>query len=507
MLRRIFRFILVCLSCSVTVSAVVSVPSGVHLSTVQDRIAISKTDGTDSSGRTPSSGRNGFDARKSSIVSIAGNKSGPRGVRCCATSFSSSSSENRPVQTNALRRRFIVLETGVNRRDNMGQANHVYYSIYVETLGLLVLAMRKWLDGAGGNDTATIGTYLGYGRPTTDLIDVVVTLLLRESRRTVNMTVDGLIETYYYSCDVANVSGGVDAVRRTFGSLLDKHSWINDWLADMTESALVERLKTSLGNIAEDSKPRCNVTVGMMKNRVLVEPTEKKTVKRLQDRPVNGYGPGLTNLRELAVSCSKETRGKTVTENHLRIVSQVIPNVFGYAYNHVELLSLLDDDVELDATDVNTINEFSTFVDRFTAIFTDHYFGINGNADELLQREMMSLNCFLYPRVVASPSGRFSCKNFSGNSIEKFYGNSKKRGSLKQELNGLMETALEHVLYAFGKLDRKKWRTDRSSTIDYPAGKLTKDDVLKLIKINADDGFEILDAFSSYGCGNEKILK
>lgn len=375
-----------------------------------------------------------------------------------------------------------------DQKDDLKESGDEFTNIYRYTLGLLTLGMQKWLDDSD-RDPDAIGRYLGYSAPTVNVINAAMTELLGQQRNG-TMTVNDLADTYYYSCDMENVRdhgpNDVAAVTDAFRRLLRSHR-PSMAVENMTEDQMVTGIKSSLDRIGDRVKPEYGVTVSLMKNRMFVESTNKTAVNRLADT-VADEKTGQT-FHQLAESCSKNATGTDVNRDHLTVLYHLIPKMFRYSYDYVQLLLKLYE-FELDETDMDTVRSFATFTERFTSMFVDRYFEFSCEND-------LDLHFYLKP-VIEFCNPKSTDRGKADNPDISNFNSYKSKMATEYYRNyakSITSNALEALMFSFNfEISVEETITGRT----YSDETLTKKDVLDLMTKNIDEGFEILDEYSRH---------
>lgn len=379
--------------------------------------------------------------------------------------------------------------------DDLRRSDAVQTAVYTNTAGFLMLGMRKWLDGP--LDLRTIEPYLGYDPKTVSLINVGMTQLMGQHLAG-NVFAMDLLDTFYYACDVRNLdeyrSGNVGRVKNAFESFLLKHSWMNDTVRVLTEKELFDNLTEALKRKIQTVRTKFSVTVPLMKNTMLVEPTDDDVIKRLKDQLVYEKKPLLslmsrpknTTLFDVAESFAKIANGKQVNLNHLSILALLIPHMFRYAYDVVQLFLELHRH-EIDDGKLKNILSFSTFVVRFKSLFVERYFEFKGKSDQRLMNDLDTLIEFFDPNTEEDRSvyNLSNCNNFKKNT--------KDADSYRRNTADMINRVFDNLMNSFKCDDNVKnaIRDPRRthSTASYM--------LYSIIATNIQEGLHIMDKFSS----------
>lgn len=367
--------------------------------------------------------------------------------------------------------------------DSLDNAKQNTKDIYVNVLLLLLYKIHNWLTS--NVDLNAISSYLGFPPQTIDLINAALTELLYHHRKG-HINISNLANAFFYSCDIEhmrdhNTHDEIN-VKNKFQTFLSKFGFKNQLLENLKnlkESDLVTSLKNFINSLSCKNIPSYSVTIPLMKNRTFVNESKNKTVNKLKARFIVEY------QENQAESYEKETDGDKVTKNHVNLIRKLIPDIFGFAYNHFELLSKLREYELNDVEETQAVKRFSGFLKNFMEIFITRYFEFKNEDNQPFLNAMYPLIDFLNPEE-APEKQTISILDYR-NMDETF----------NTHMWTLMNNALEKLLAECGDESIDQWKKNRSLKIDYPSKNLTKDKLINLMNGNTDDAYDILGVFVS----------
>lgn len=397
--------------------------------------------------------------------------------------------------------------------DNIQKSNEVTQTLYNTTLHLLLRKMQTWMDSDEGLDT--IDSYLGYDEDTQDLINISMTELFTHQRNDRSTHMDRLASLFYYSCDIKimykNQDVGRDEVVNKFQWYIDSFGFKKSKILGISEDLSKNNLKLILLSIPHKANicysNMFGATVASMKMKMLTMPSNNEVINRIKRRPTHTYKMYMT-VEKLAESYAKEVDTNTINEHHLSILGVLTQDIFGYAYNHFELLYMLGE-YDIDENNLNLINEFSSFMSGFMLILVDRFFEFKGEPNTGLVNAMYEIMYFLNP---ADPQLAFG-NNFSQNdldilqdsdyiyimedkkSIFEYYDKSERNEIVNNYMPMLMDTAIDKLLTTFSGENPEFWYNNRSSKIDYRQNHYDKQELLKMIQQNNENALSILNTF------------
>lgn len=374
-----------------------------------------------------------------------------------------------------------------NGTDDLANADETTKDIYNQVVVLLVHRMQTWLRG--DEDLEAISAYLGFPSDVVYFINVALTELLYRQRRG-EINIGNLAEMYYYSCDIGHVvrdhgDRGRATVAERFRSFVGRFGFENRDIStvsredvDSVTGYLRERMRATDRQVS----PSYSASVPSMKNRAFVdEPatTAKRTVNDVTRRFIDEY------RAKDAESCERETDAVRVTENHVRLMGKLIPDVFGYVYNHFELLTELRRLHRLDAAgDEKAVRRFTKVLHQFMEIFMNRYFEFRGDVDQTFLDAMYPLIDFADPDS-APERPELTILDYENQDGQRY----------NDHMWKLMDHALGALLPVFGDETVEHWKEHRSLRIDYPSENPSKKELLNLLNGNTDDALDILGTF------------
>lgn len=369
----------------------------------------------------------------------------------------------------------------MNNTDSLSNADQNTKDIYDNMLLLLVHKIQYWLTS--NVDLNSISTYLGFPPEIIHLINAAFTELLYQHRKG-QIDITNLTRVFFYSCDIEHMrdynTEDKSNVMNKFKSFLKQFGFTNNDIKNYKESDIVESLKSYINSISKQVSPSFSVTIPLMKNRMFVDESKNKVVNKLKARFIEEYQ---TNQ---AKSYEKETDGNKVTENHVNLIGKLIPDIFGFTYNHIELLTKLRE-CGLDETreEAGAVQRFSGFLINFMEVFINRYFEFKNEYDQPFLDAIYPLIDFLNPDI-APEKPNVSILNY--NSKDEKY---------NDHMWTFTNNALEKLLAVCGNENIEEWKKNRSLKIDYPSKNLTKDELINLMNSNTEDAYEILGVFVS----------
>lgn len=398
--------------------------------------------------------------------------------------------------------------------DNIEYSNEVIETLYNSTLYLLLLKMQTWLNSGEGLDT--IDSYLGYDEETRDLINISMTELFSHQRNDKSKHMDRLASLFYYSCDIKNMyenqDVGRDEVEKTFQSYMDTFGFTESKRGLIpNENTLIGNLKMALFSIAYE-KNICyanmfGVTVASMKMRILTMPSDDEIINSIKRRPTNIFQMH-TTVQKLVESYAREINANIINKYHVSILGVIIQDLFGYAYNHFELLTKLEE-YDIDESDLNLIIEFSIFMSGLMVILVDRFFEFKSKLNLELVNAMYDIIYFLNPTDPQLIFGKdFSVDELSilrdvdfnyvfneKKSIFNYYQKSERDDIVNNYMPKIMNSAIDKLLITFSGEDPEYWYNNRSTKIHYQQNHFDKQELLELIQQNNINALSILNTF------------
>lgn len=370
----------------------------------------------------------------------------------------------------------------IDGSDNILNANENTQNIYYRVLDLLIFRIETWLKD--DENLESISKYLGFPSEIENIINVAITELFYLQRRG-RIRIDNLVDAFFYLCDIEHMRNYSDNdkpnITDKFKTILKLFEYQKCNIDKLSLCVVQDRLKMSIRWIVNVVNPSTSITIPLMKNRMFVDKSNNEIVNKLQQRFIEEYRNN-TTLYE------RETSGDKIIENHLNLLSKVIPDIFGFVYNHFELLSELLDREFFKKEDEQTIQQISEFVNLFMQFFINRYaeFKIEVNKEFL-----DNLLCFI--------DAISDLVDFIDSSIssEKCW-QSISHISCKVHMWKLMNNTLGYLLNIFDNENIEEWKTNRTLKIEYPDGELNKSCLVKLMINNTKNAYEILNIFSSH---------
>lgn len=361
--------------------------------------------------------------------------------------------------------------------DDLKGSDETVNNIYDGVVAILALRIKNWLST--DQQVKLIAYYLGAANETRRVINHSITQLFYLQQRG-KIRISNLLNVFFYSCDIGNMIQDqseltIANVRKKLSSILKtlRADEINHDSKQIDENDLVKSLKSNTELVDEKFKPSLSVTIPLMKNRVYVDYSKKSDLDKVSfvDKSCN------------FVKANKdETDGAKIIKNHVDLLGELIPDIFGLAYNHIELLQELER-FGLDESEGFQIQRFSNFLGLFRDIFLSRYFEFKfkHKIDQEFENLLQPLVDFLNFEVSESSLYMFS----SGKYHE----------SMWNSLNGVMEKLL---FYTNGKKTSvKSWKDKRTLKMDIQKNSDSKTYYLNLINCNTEDSYDILGTFAS----------
>lgn len=370
----------------------------------------------------------------------------------------------------------------VNGSDDISDVNENIQKLYYRVLDLLIFRIETWLTN--NERPESISNYLGFQPKIVNLINIAITELLYQQRRG-RINVDNLVNAFFYSCDIKHMRDYSDNdkanITERFKTILESFEYPKSNVEKLSLCVLENNLETSISLIVNGVSPYLSITIPLMKNRMFVDESNNKIVNKLQTRFIEEYKNNVQFYEH-------ETFSNKVIENHLNLLSKIIPDVFGFLYNHFELLiklrkgRFMEKEVEL----IIQQFKFSKFLDMFMQFFIYRFVEFKREENKRFLDTFSNLIHAISALVDFIDNGTTS----------------EKTGQLIIFQNKLMmkliHNALDPLLGLFGNENIEEWITNRTLKIEYPDGKQNKEYLLKLMKDNSENAFEILNIFSSH---------
>jgi len=390
--------------------------------------------------------------------------------------------------------------------DNLEIYREDILSLYAHTLFLLLHKIQTRLDRDEG--LKTIEYYLGFDKETVNLINIAMTELIYAKRSYKNINNSSLESLFYYSCDIKHMQQDKDTVKEKFHYFIKMFEFTKEEILQKKEVELKRDLKTVLNKIVKKTiTTPFRVSIESMKLRILSDASNNEIVNSIKKRKV--YFGENKSIQELVESYGTESDGIRVNAYHVSVLSVLIPDIFGYVYNHFELLYNLREH-EINNNDKNSIENFSKFMSAFISTFVHRFFEFRGESSKELQDAMYSVQFFLDPsETYANHRRKFNDEGQSilsdpdlfqvykvKKSINSYYNKSERNDVIDNSMKVMMGDAVQKLLDTCTGEHLDHWETARFSKMVYQEGSYDKNSLMKLIKKNNNNAFEILEIFS-----------
>lgn len=399
--------------------------------------------------------------------------------------------------------------------DSVLKASEPIKNIYTNTLNLLLFKVHAWAN-SNDDDLDSVAEYLGYDKETIDLINISITELLSE-KRACHVQIDNLLSLFYYSCDLKAIAdhtlADVDKVKQNLRTLANRFSMSTEDIQRLDKGNLINDLKSNLRLIENKAETPFGVTIHSMKMKIFTEQTDDPTMTKLKDRHITLFNT--KKIPEFVRTYTTETDEDKVRNYHDTILDVLISDIFGFAYNHFELLSLLRT-YELNDTDKEIIKKFTTFANDFTFLFIDRSFEFKGIISSEVRDAMYSLIQFLNPENLPSDfnsnlsdedKAALRTSNFGKSvqferSISDYFDDQKRSDvELNRYMNKLKLNVTNVIIGSFTMENEYEWNQLRVSKIDQMDFNLSmvedkKQYLLDQINSNTKNAMDIIDVFS-----------
>jgi len=379
-------------------------------------------------------------------------------------------------------------------------------SLYSYTLFLLLHKIQTWLDH--DESLQTIKYYLGFDKETVDLMNIAMTELCSSKRNDKKRNNNNLESLFYYSCDIMRMQPNKDTVKEKFHYFLKMFEIPKEDILKDNEVELKKGLKSFLNEIVDNTiTTSFRVSVDSMKMRILTDASNNEIVNSIKRRKV--YSSENKSIQELVESYATESDGIRVNAYHVSILSFLIPDMFGYVYNHFELLYNLREH-EIYENDKNNVENFSKFMSAFISTFVHRFFEFRGELSQELMNAMHSVEFFLDPsKTYINYRREFNNEGSSilndpylfqvygmEKSIKNYYNKSERNDVIDNYMKVMMGDAVQKVLFTCTGEPLDHWKTSRFSKIVFQEENNNKDSLIKLLRKNNYNAFHILEIFS-----------
>lgn len=415
--------------------------------------------------------QNRVNTNKPSTISFPKSPNSHRAINCNSNRIIEESSDNNYSNNN-----FNNLFKDLADYDNLNNSDDVIHNVYQSIVGILILRIQNWLTNTKV-ELFSYYEYLGFQKETIHLINSSITKLFYLQNRG-KIQIYNLIDVFFYSCDIGNyinrnqTEQAVAEVKDNLSLMLNKlkANYLSNDIEINDEKVLVEEIKSSMALIVEKVKPSLSIAIPLMKNRVYVN------YSRQSDLNKDDF---IKKNQDFVEATKYETDGKLITTNHVSLLQKIIPDIFGFAYNHLELLTELRR-FELDISDLNKIKSFSNLLSQFQDIFLTRFFEFKYKREinQKLKQSLEKLIDFLSFKDLENTLPKFSCDN---------------------TMWTLMDDVLERLLFYTNEYDSiEAWKNNRTMKIIYEKDSNYNVYYLKLIELNSEDFNDILETFYSH---------
>jgi len=391
--------------------------------------------------------------------------------------------------------------------DNLQHHSTNIFSIYAYTVVLMLYKIQTWLDRDDGLET--IEYYLGFDEETIHLINIAMTEMFLAKCNDKKRNNNNLESLFYYSCDIMHMHQNKSTVKNKFNYFIKLFEIPKTEILKINEDEFKKGLKDTLNETVDKTiTTPFRVSIESMKLRILSDASNNEIVNSIKRRKI--YSSESKSIQELVESYASESDGIKVNAYHVSILSVLIPDIFGYAYNHFVLLYNLRE-YEINDNDKNNIENFSKFMSSFISMFMNRFFEFKGQMSQELHDAMYSVKFFLdpsetdadnirsiYDEEQSSSSDSNSSQVYGEKkSIKNYYNKSERNGVIDNYMKVMMDDTVQKLLATCTGEPLDHWENTRFSKNFYPEEVNNKDGLMKLIRQNNNNSFNVLNVFSS----------
>ncbi|XP_060841974.1 uncharacterized protein LOC132922455 [Rhopalosiphum padi] len=363
--------------------------------------------------------------------------------------------------------------------DNPGESNTPSFQLYNATAGVFNSLLENWLNNK--EELEKVAKSLGIPDDIVQTVNGSMTQLFEFQRKKNDIKIDNLSNLFYYMFDIKHMSerDDVNVIENTLKNLKskikfqDKLNSIGGGLNNGIES-LVNSLKLVVNDLEKNTHNLSYIMVNtvLMKGMMLIKESSENDLKKMISALDSGY---LNEVRENQF----EIKRSSIDQNHVQLIKNVMPIIFGILYTHIELLTELNSHT-MNGNQVKKINSLNKFFSEIMNIFINRYF-IFGNNEK--KTELQSIQQLL--EMLDPPENMDN-----GNTPDS------KSKIITSTFLDTTEKAIAEVLNLVGKNDVSDWKKNNVFKIDYQKGE-DKDYYMKQLNINAELLYNLLGSFEN----------
>ncbi|XP_026810292.1 uncharacterized protein LOC113551915 [Rhopalosiphum maidis] len=363
--------------------------------------------------------------------------------------------------------------------DNPGESNTLSFQLYNATAGVLNFLLENWL-----NHKEELDKMAEYFQISDDIVLTVngsMAQLFEFQRNNNEIKIENLSNLFYYLLDIEHMSkrDDVNVIEKTLKDLKSKIQFqdllnsIGGGLNNGIDS-LINSLKLLVNDFEKNTQNLSYIMVNvvLMKGMMLIKKSSENNFNKMINALSNDY------LSEVRAN-QFEIERSPIDQNHVKLIRNVMPIIFGILYTHIELLTELNN-YTIDGDQEKRINSLNKFFSEIMNIFINRYF-IFGNKNK--KTELQSIQQLL--KMLDPP------KNMDDGKTPE-----SKSNIITSTFLDTTENAIAEVLNLVGKNDVNDWKQNNVFKIDYQKDK-NKDYYMEQLNINAELLYTLLESFEN----------
>ncbi|XP_025207719.1 uncharacterized protein LOC112603398 [Melanaphis sacchari] len=362
--------------------------------------------------------------------------------------------------------------------DNPGKPNTVSFRLYNATASIFNSMLDIWLV----NEEKLVEGAKSVGIPE-DIVLAVngsMTQLFAFQRNNNGIKIDNLSNLFYYMFDIKHMSEkdtDINVIKdklMNFSSKIQCYDCLLNRVSESVNSGL-ENLKNILNELKIDNYNLSYIIVNvvLMKSMMLINKSNGEHLNKM----INALS---TDYFNKVKADQYEIQRSLIDKNHVELIGNVMPIIFGVLYNHIELLTKLKEHT-INEEDENQIKYLNTFFSDTMNIFINRYFifgyEIKNKISDL--KSVKQLLQMLNPKDMDPRKTQESNKNM-----------------ITPQFLELTEMAIAEILSLVGKSNAEEWKQNNIFKCDYEQNE-DKDYYIELLTNNADLLYSLLEEFEN----------